>query len=220
MNTTRFFSSPASQIRRYPELNRIPDFGKRAEKLILQRLQRSPDFPVLQTPHLSDNVANYPSQIDRYTLNCAPATAWQAYTEIRPDEMWQGDLVRFLYAYSKPNDAFYYKDQEDMPKVHAGLQIFCMLWFGRAFGVVGIEILEINAAKQLVSLAYLEGGIFKGLQHLRFYPHPNDQTEIVHESWRKPLEGKEWARFLPYVFMHRKTIGEYHQAMKNRIKNQ
>jgi hypothetical protein len=197
----------------HPILNysRIPFPNERALRIFRKRIDPVSDFASLRTRHLPDDISTYPVQVDRFDYSQSVEEVWHLYTQRKPHEMWAGELVKFLFAYSKPNQTPIYHDDSDAPVIHEGMQLFCLLNLAGPVGVVGMEVLRIDDEKRLIELAYIEGGIYRGVQFMEFVAQ-GEKTQIIHTSYYKSetLLG----RLIPYTYFHQKTVREFHDSMK------
>ena len=131
--------------------------------------------------------------------------------------MWAGTLVKYLFTYSKTRRSPYYAEDPSVPLIHEGMQLFCLLNLAGPLGVVGMEVLKIDEDKKVIELAYIEGGIYRGLQRMEFIEQINGHTRVIHTSYYK-AEGL-LGKLIPYAYFHKKTVGEFHQNMKNLLLN-
>jgi hypothetical protein len=200
---------------KHPVLNysRIPFINEKAHRVFRKRIDAVSDFKNLHTLHLQDDITQYPLQVDRFDYPEKADALWQHFISRKPQEMWSGELVKFLFAYSKSLHQPCYCDDADPPSIHEGMQFYCLLNLAGPVGVVGMEVMKIDEQKKWIELAYIEGGIYRGLQRLEFVAQLSGSTRIIHTSYYKAenLLG----RLLPYRFFHKKTVREFHQNMKN-----
>ncbi|MDX2247430.1 MAG: hypothetical protein SF052_11665 [Bacteroidia bacterium] len=200
-----------------PDISRIPLSDEKVKKLFHKRLNPVKDFGTLRTLHLPDDLASYARQVDRFDYPADINSVWLHYTQRKPHEIWSGSLTPYLFTHSKKNRCFYYPDDPEAPEIHAGMQFFCLINIVFPLGLVGMEILEINAEKYTIEFAYIEGGLYRGTQRLEFVEQVNGGTRIIHTSYYRPENLLVW--LIPYKFFHKKTINEFHQGMKNKFSN-
>ena len=199
------------------DYSRIPFINEKAVKVVQKRIDPVSNFDKLRTLHLGDDISTYSTQTDRFDYAQDITSIWNLYTQRKPYEMWSGSLVKYLFAYSKKNHNPYYSDDSKSPLIHEGMQLFCLLNLAGPLGVVGIEVLKIDEEKKRIDLAYIEGGIYRGVQHLEFVEQVNGATRIVHNSYYK-AEGL-LGKIIPYKYFHKKTVREFHQSMKELLLN-
>ena len=193
--------------------SRLPALSARALAVCQKRVDSIPDFEQLRTRHLGDDLTTYQQQLDLFALPCPVEEAWDRYIHRRPKDMWPGPLVKYLFSYSKRDQCCYYLDDKQAPSAHVGQQFYCLLTFGMPVGVVGMELLHLDEANKTIELAYIEGGLYRGVQFLKFLPDGPNQTRIEHLSYQRGEY--PWVRALiPYAYLHTKTIGEFHAAVR------
>lgn len=187
---------------------RINFISRKAERLFHKRMKSINDFNQLRTKHLGDDFSRYGRQMDRFFFEQPVEQVWQAYTKQALHHLWPGPLVQFLFAYSKPHQKLYYATDQEIPLVHPGLQVYCLLNVAGPIGIVGMEIMDINPDTYSIELAYIEGGMFRGLQRLEMVEQVQGGTQVIHSSLYRPERPLGW--LLPYKYFHHKTTHEFH----------
>ncbi|MEM7369501.1 MAG: hypothetical protein AAF587_12940 [Bacteroidota bacterium] len=201
----------------YVDATRIDFINPKAERVFHKRMQSISDFSQLRTRHLGDDFSRYGKQMDRFFYQQPIQQLWQAYTQQALYQMWPGPLVQFLFAYSKPQRQIYYASDTEGPAVHTGLQVYCLLNVAGPIGVVGMEVMDINPETYTIELAYIEGGMFRGLQRLEMVEQVLGGTQIIHSSYYRPEKTLGW--LLPYKYFHNKTTHEFHNNIQQLLNN-
>ncbi|MCB0840072.1 MAG: hypothetical protein KDD63_07380 [Bacteroidetes bacterium] len=196
---------------------RIEFINQKGLRVFRKRIDPVSDFENLRTLHLQDDLSTYPVQEDRFDYSQDVESVWKHYIHKKPHEMWTGTLVKYLFTYSKTRRSPYYAEDPSVPLIHEGMQLFCLLNLAGPLGVVGMEVLKIDEDKKVIELAYIEGGIYRGLQRMEFIEQINGHTRVIHTSYYK-AEGL-LGKLIPYAYFHKKTVGEFHQNMKNLLLN-
>lgn len=193
---------------------RFQHLPTKVQSLLKDRVQRSGAFSELKTLHLEDDWQSYNRQEETIICPGKRETVWSCYTHRKPAETWKGPLVNFLFSYSEQGNRFYYLDDPDMPYFHEGMQCYCWLnlWGPRL--IIGLKILKIDTATKTLEIAYIEGGLYRGVQILTFVPKQNE-TEITHISYFKSAYRLMDAMIYP--FFHNWTVGEHHQLMAKEV---
>lgn len=182
--------------------------------LLKDRVAKSGDFISLPTLHLEDDIETYSQQLRTYTCPGSVDLVWRAYTEDKPQEVWKGPMVNFLFSYSERDQKLYYPNDPDMPQFHAGQQFYCWLNILGPRLVVGLKLMRMDEEKKELEIAYLRGGMYRGTQILSFHAK-GDQTEIIHKSYFR--SASRLMDMSLYPFFHSKTTGEHHRSIFQKI---
>ena len=183
----------------------------KVQSLLKARVEKSRDFSQLRTLHEGDDLSTYDKQIDHFTLNTSPDQAWQRYTTQRPEELWQGPMVHYLFAYSENENRFYYPGDENIPTFQEGMLFFCWLNIMGPRLIIGLKLMKVDHEAKRLEIAYVEGGMYRGLQILSFMEE-NGHTRIEHESFYK---SQSWLMDKTlYPFFHKMTVGEFHARFR------
>lgn len=199
------------------DISRISFISQRARKLFHQRLDSVENFSALRTLHLEDDLNKYRKQVDRFDYPVNIKQLWQHFTQRKPHEIWTGALTQYLFAHSKVTRNFYYSGDPRTVPVHTGMQFFCMMNIGMPVGIVGMEVMDINPENYSIEFAYIEGGLYRGLQRMEFVEQVNGGTRIIHTGYYQPEN--LLVELIPYRFLHKKLIREFHLGMKNMLVN-
>lgn len=191
--------------------------SSKALDLLKARVEKSGDFVSLPTLHLEDDIESYSKQFKVY---CAPGSVeevWDAYTQDKPQEVWKGPMVNFLFSYSERDQKLYYPDDADMPVFHEGQQFFCLVDILGPRLVVGLKLMRMDEESRELEIAYLRGGMYRGTQVLSF-AGKGSYTEITHKSY---FRSKSWIMdAVIYPFFHDMTTGEHHRTVKEKLEKQ
>lgn len=195
-------------------------FEKQSPKvleLLKDRVGKSGDFMSLPTLHLEDDIETYSKQFKVYSAPGSLEEVWDAYTKDKPQEVWQGPMVNFLFSYSERDQKLYYPGDPDMPTFHQGQQFFCCVNILGPRLVVGLKLMRIDEQKRELEIAYLKGGMYRGTQLLSF-ASLGTYTEITHKSY---FRSASWMMdaFL-YPFFHDMTTGEHHRTVREKLEKQ
>ena len=191
--------------------NKFTHLPLRVQSLLKTRVESSGDFSQLKTLHESDDLNTYHKQTDSFILQTTPEKAWQIYTSQRPEELWQGPMVHYLFAYSENENKFYYPGDEDIPSFQAGMLFYCWLNIMGPRLIIGLKLMKLDQKAKILEIAYVEGGMYRGLQQLSFH-NDNDHARIEHESFYK---SNSWLMDMTlYPYFHKMTVGEFHQQFR------
>lgn len=185
--------------------------------LLKKRVAKSGDFISLPTLHLEDDIQTYSKQTNIYTAPGSLADVWKSYTKGKPQEVWKGPMVNFLFSYSERDQKPYYKGDIDMPTFHVGQQFFCWINILGPRLVVGLRLMRMDEEAKELEIAYLKGGMYRGTQILSF-AEKGTHTEITHKSY---FRSGSWLMDITlYPFFHKLTTGEHHKVIRERLQKQ
>ncbi|MDW3651056.1 MAG: hypothetical protein R8P61_28525 [Bacteroidia bacterium] len=199
----------------------IPDFdyqrfsqlSPKVLNLLKDRVSKSGDFISLPTLHLEDDIENYGKQLKIFRCPGKLEAVWDAYTKGKPQEVWKGPMVNFLFSFSERDKKLYYPDDE-MPLFHVGQQFYCWLNIMGPRLVVGFRLMKVDEEKKELEIAYLKGGMYRGTQILSF-AQEGEETTITHKSYFRSANRLMDATLYP--FFHKLTTGEHHKAVRENL---
>ncbi|MEO0900023.1 MAG: hypothetical protein AAFY71_26650 [Bacteroidota bacterium] len=187
----------------------------KVQKLLSSRVKKAGDFSELRCLHQGDSLEAYGKQYDEFAFDHPIDEVWKAYTESQPGESWKGPMVNFVFGYSQQEGSFYYPDQENIPFLQVGMQFYCWLNILGPRLIIGLKLLEADIEKKELAIAYIEGGLYRGVQFIRFKEKTPKQTVVEHESYFKSAS---WLMDNTlYPFFHKRTVGEFHQRKREQL---
>ncbi|MEM7659321.1 MAG: hypothetical protein AAF399_24590 [Bacteroidota bacterium] len=193
----------------------LPAMTSREQAICAARMNRFPQVEGLRCLHEGDDLSTYSQMLEEVQLPFPLAEVWQTYTGQTPEQMWKGPMVRYLFGYDRQEKRHMYAGQEQGGKPQPGQLFFCLLSVGVPIGLVVMELLRLDPERHELELAYVEGGLYRGVQQLSFQEE-NGQTRVKHVSYYRGESA--WVRGLvPYAYLHSKTAGEFHGAMQRKL---
>jgi hypothetical protein len=151
----------------------------------------------------------------KYYINATFDEVWEAYTQLRPDEMWAGPVTRFNEAYSKPEQSGYIKREKMVPTPSIGMVYELKLKIIRFLKIpVNFEITNLSKNDKVIEFTYGAENKSKGRQTLLFIPLDN-YTLIIHQSYFKSSSKIRDKRIYPKF--HEKCLNEFHKNVVSHI---
>lgn len=141
---------------------------------------------------------------------------WSAYMNSNPNEAWNGKMIKFDFAYSKPNQSVHYHDDENFPKPHVGMGFFIILNVFKLKKIpASIEITKIDPAAKVFEYTYLHTNTAHGRQSVQFIDLGNNKTRIVHDThFKSDSQFRDQHLYAP---VHEALLEEFHQNVMNQI---
>ncbi|MEM6807339.1 MAG: hypothetical protein AAF696_38410 [Bacteroidota bacterium] len=198
------------------DFGRFSHLSPKVLKLLRDRVSKSGDFISLPTLHLEDDIETYGKQLNIYKAPGKPDRVWGAYTKGKPQEVWKGPMVNFLFSFSERDRKLYYLDDPDMPLFHVGQQFYCWLNILGPRLVVGLRLMRMDEEKKELEIAYIKGGMYRGTQILSFQAK-DSETAIIHKSYFRSANRLMDATLYP--FFHNLTTGEHHKSVRASLQN-
>ncbi|MCI4669546.1 MAG: hypothetical protein MRZ79_15535 [Bacteroidia bacterium] len=196
----------------YQRLNKFPP---KVITFLEKRFKQNPELSKLRTLHLGDDLTKYGQQSEEILIESSLDKVWTLYTEEHPSKTWSGPMVNFIFAYLPKEDKLMYPSNEEHVKLQIGSQFYCWL---NIFGprlVIGMKLLDLDADRKYMEIAYIEGGLYKGVQSLQFLEEGENSTKLIHKSYFK--SDAAWRDATLYPFFHRMTVGEFHRNKKRKL---
>ena len=143
-------------------------------------------------------------------------TVWNTYLNSNPRDAWSGKNIQFDFAYSKPNQAVYYRDDANLPKVHVGMGFFIILNVYHLTKLpAGLEVSKIDVNEKVFEYTYLDKNTTHGRQTVHFVDLGNNKTRIDHDTYFK--SGSSFRDIYLYPTIHEGLLQEFHQNILNQI---
>ena len=195
------------------------DFGLIKQKKVKKAIKRGNlcstlDFEQVKSSCLCNEDIQYNTHRKSYLFNFDVKKVWDAYLSIPPKKAWNDKIVSFGMMYEAEKHMFHYVD-EKMPPARVGQLVFINLHLLKGFINVAVahKIMEINETEKLIRTCYVESGVSKGTQFVRFYDLGNNQTKVEHITFYRS-ESRFRDKHL-YPFLHEKVITEFHQNINH-----
>lgn len=198
--------------------NRI-DFKLIKQKKIKKSIKKekliyTADFEQIKSKCLCEEDMKYNIHKKSYLFNFDIKKVWDAYLSIPPKKAWNDKIVSFGLLYESNEHLLHYVN-EQMPPANVGQLVFINLHLLKGFINVAVahRIMEINEVDKLIRTCYVESGVSKGTQFVRFYDLGNNQTKVEHITYYRS-DSKFRDKHL-YPFLHEKVITEFHQNINH-----
>lgn len=198
------------------DFGRFSHLSPKVLKLLKDRVSKSGDFISLPTLHLEDDIETYGKQLKVFSCPAEVDSVWNAYTKGKPQDVWKGPMVNFLFSFSERDRKLYYFDDPDMPLFHVGQQFYCWLNILGPRLVVGLRLMRMDEKKKELEIAYIKGGMYRGTQILSFEAK-GSETSITHKSYFRSANRLMDATLYPYF--HNLTTGEHHKSVRESLQN-
>ncbi|WP_026965878.1 hypothetical protein [Algoriphagus terrigena] len=165
--------------------------------------------------HESD--PGYHQHFEKYQYDQSLDEVWETYVTIDPGKAWAGKMIHFNQLYSRASGEEVFPGQEYLGGMGVGQVIILNLHvFGGAVKLtVGHEVMEVDKAKGLIRICYLENSKSQGSQFLRFKTLKNGQTEVSHHTFYR--SGSWFRDKVIYPYFHTKAINEFHGNVRRAI---
>lgn len=202
------------------------------------------DSPMIDLERVSPTVkkrflkigANHFTTPDQFTLSCGETfntegyefnhmafevnepiqKVWDTYMNSNPKEAWNGKMIQFDFAYSKPNQTVYYHDDVSIPKPHVGMGFFIILDVYQLKKLpASLEISKIDQDEKIFEYTYLSQNTAHGRQSVKFTDLGNNKTRIVHDTHFKSDSRFRDKKLYPPI--HEALLEEFHQNVMNQI---
>lgn len=190
----------------FQRLNHIPP---QVISFLQKRFAEKKEMSQYKTLHVEDDLTKYGQQTEVLSIPFPVSQVWKAYTAGHPSENWAGPMVNFIFAYAPATDSFLYPDTQLESGMSEGMQFYCWLNILGPRLVIGLKLMKLDPEARIMEIAYIEGGLYKGLQRLEFKEAPADSTQIIHQSYFK--SNSQLRDLILYPFFHRMTVGEFHR---------
>jgi hypothetical protein len=153
-----------------------------------------------------------------FEIHAERVLVWETYKTISPQQTWNGNMVSFGIMYSRTKNCVTYPGD-----VYAGLEggqllfLNLNLFAGLINLAVGHEVVDVDDAKNCVTICYLEHGASVGTQKFWLEEISNTTTKVVHETW---YTSGSWLRDkILYPGFHTKAIREFHNNVKRKVES-
>ena len=173
------------------------------------RRQASP-YSSLKSICYEESDPSYYSHLEKYRYDLPLEPVWDAYVKIDPGKAWAGRMIHFRQLYSRETGEEVFPGQKYAGGMGVGQVILLNLHvFGGAVKLtVGHEVMEVDRAKKLIRICYLENSKSQGSQFIRFEALEDGRTEVSHQTFYR--SGSWFRDNLIYPYFHTKAINEFH----------
>jgi hypothetical protein len=201
------------------DLDRIEQ--KKVRNLIKQQQNKNiSSFSELEVSvGLTDDIAGFYHYEKEYIVKEHIDFVWDSYQLSSQSDIWDLNKISFAMLYSKASGSVTYVNQ-DCGGLETGQIIYLNLRILNGFYnlPVAFKIVNVNQAKKVIELSYLQGGKARGKQIMRLESTDEGFTRIVHQSMVKS-KSKMRDKYL-YPYFHNKLINEFHANMRRQIARQ
>lgn len=182
--------------------------------LTINRLISVEDLSKLKSlPHTSNSGIKFNRHYIEFEILADRTSVWNTYKTISPQQTWSGKMVSFGIMYSRNRNSITYVG-DSYNGLESGQLLFLNLNLlaGIVNLAVGHEVVDVDDAKQCVTICYLEHGASVGTQKFWLEEISNTVTKVVHETW---YTSGSWLRDkILYPGFHTKAISEFHHNVK------
>jgi len=160
------------------------------------------------------NTKEYNFNSMTFEINLDLEPVWATYLNSDPKSTWSGKNIQFDFAYSKPRNKVYYKNDE-LPPIHEGMGFYIVLNIAGLKKVpVGIEITRIDHDNKVLEYTYLMENVSHGKQIVHFRTDFAGKTIIEHNTYFKSDSN---FRDQLYPIFHEKLLEEFHQNVMGQV---
>ncbi|MBN3580872.1 hypothetical protein JYB64_00635 [Algoriphagus aestuarii] len=165
----------------------------------------------------SDTDPNYHEHFEKYLYDQPFEVVWNTYVTIDPAKAWAGKMIHFNQLYSRSTGEEVFPGQEYKDGMGVGQVIILNLhvFNGAVKLTVGHEVMEVDKAKKLIRICYLENSKSEGSQFITFKTLENGKTEVSHKTFYR--SGSWFRDKIIYPYFHTKAINEFHENVRNAI---
>jgi hypothetical protein len=177
------------------------------------------DFSLIHASwNKESKVSDFHSNKETFYLKNSRSDVWNYYSHTNLIKTWKGHHVTFGLEITKSSNSVVYIHSLEYPVIDTGQVYFLNLSLlkGLVHIPVAFEIINIDAAEEILEFSYLEDNKSRGKQIVQFFDNGDGRTRIVHTSYFK---SNSWIRdYLLYPFFHKRFIREFHRNMGNLVK--
>ncbi len=158
----------------------------------------------------------YTIQNDIYFIEEDIHTVWNQYKNIDLEQSYSGQLVKFGFLFSKPENKLVYLKDEDYSGLQEGQIVFIRLDLLKGIKklVVAYEVTNIDDENKIIQFCYMNNGISEGSQQIMLSETETGKTKITHRTFFKSKSRFRDRRIYPGF--HSRVVGElHHNLMKS-----
>lgn len=165
----------------------------------------------------SDDLAGFFKHEKTFLIPGSLKDVWSLYCRLGPKNMWSGPKNKFKMAYSKSEDAGYFKKEDSIPGPSEGMVYELKLKVLKIIKVpVTFEITRLSDDTKVIEFTYGMENKSHGKQILQFEATEGG-TNVTHTSYFK--SGNKVRDKRLYPFFHEKCIDEFHENMIDWLNN-
>lgn len=192
---------------------------KKVKKYILRKnIDKMQDFSSIHPSFTKDEKETGLKVNEKiFYLRSRLASVWNGYREANPAEAFNSRSFRLEMMIMKKSNDVYYKNAMSLPVIDTGQLYFfdIRLMKGLVNVPMAFEVINIDDAKKVLEVSYIEGNKAQGKQQVQFFDNGDGRTMVVHKSFFK---SHSWLRdtFL-YPYFHRRLVRDYHRTMEKLV---
>ncbi len=214
---TLLLTEVAAQYNQSIDLKEISQ--KKVRKYILRKnIDKMHDFSSIRPSFTKDEKETGLKVNEKiFYLRSRLASVWNGYREANPAEAFNSRSFRLEMMIMKKSNDVFYKNTVSLPVIDTGQLYFfdIRLMKGLVNVPMAFEVINIDDAKKVLEVSYIEGNKAQGKQQVQFFDNGDGRTMVVHKSFFK---SHSWLRdtFL-YPYFHRRLVRDYHRTMEKLV---